>query len=394
MNFLTGLLAVIFVIVAFLSAVWIVVPAPFYNVWLFSVAASEWSLWLGALALAGIGAAVLKRFFYGGGNLWFVIVVFGAIALFISLDPFLSSLSAAKQVGASLSFRQYFLGAFDGKSAESNNFKTLTFARIGETALKLDVYQPTVENSNNGASVIVVHGGFWNRGERDDFPEWNKWLARQGFTVFDIDYRLAPQPNFTEATGDVKCAVRWVKNHAAEFKIAADRIALLGRSAGAHLVLLAAYSANDANLPASCAEGAADETVRAVISFYAPTDLIWAYEHPANQLIIDGPAEIAKFVGGSPLESEEIRRKYLLASPTAHISAVSPPTLLFHGGEDQLVRPDNMQFVGEKLEAAHRPFQKILIPYGQHGFDYNFNGWGSQIAQTAILKFLSENTGE
>ncbi|MEJ7700346.1 MAG: alpha/beta hydrolase [Pyrinomonadaceae bacterium] len=91
---------------------------------------------------------------------------------------------------------------------------------------------PMTNSAANGASVIVVHGGSWNGGERNDFPQWNRWLAVQGYTVFDIDYRVAPQPNYLTATSDVKCAIRWIKNHAAEFEISPERIALLGRSAG------------------------------------------------------------------------------------------------------------------------------------------------------------------
>jgi acetyl esterase/lipase len=77
-------------------------------------------------------------------------------------------------------------------------------------------------------------------------------LAENGYTVFDIDYRIAPQPNYLTATGDVKCAVQWIKRHAAQFEIAPGSIVLFGRSAGAHLALLAAYSAGDARIPSSC----------------------------------------------------------------------------------------------------------------------------------------------
>ena len=43
-----------------------------------------------------------------------------------------------------------------------------------------------------------------------------------GFAVFDIQYRLAPQPNWRTATGDVKCAIGWVKRHARETGVDVD----------------------------------------------------------------------------------------------------------------------------------------------------------------------------
>jgi acetyl esterase/lipase len=210
--------------------------------------------------------------------------------------------------------------------------------------------------------------------------------------VFDIDYRLAPQPNYSTATGDVKCAVLWVKKHAVEFKISTERIAVLGRSAGAHLALLAAYSAGDARLPSTCSENEISENIRAVVSFYAPTDLPWAYDNPANRLVIDGPATLIRFLGGSPHESDELRERFVLASPVAHVSSRTPPTLLIHGGQDQLIRSENMTRLAAKLKEANAPHKTIFIPYAQHGFDYNFNGFGAQIAQSEILDFLHENT--
>ena len=217
------------------------------------------------------------------------------------------------------------------------------------------------------------------------------WRAN-GYAVFDIDYRLAPQPNYLTATGDVKCAVLWVKQHAAEFQISPDRIALVGRSAGGHLALLAAYSAGDKRLPPSCQSTGKDENVRAVVSFYAPIELQWAYDNPANQLVFDGPQTIADFLGGSPHESAEIRERYDLASPLTHLSANTPPTLFVHGGQDQIVREENMQFADEKLNAYNIPHQTIFIPYAQHGFDYNLYGFGSQITKPAMLEYLNEHT--
>lgn len=390
MNRLLNFLAVASSATAFLSAIWIIVPAPAPYVWLFSVAASEWSLWLGLLALFGIVCSLSAGLFYSNGRFWVLPMALGVIALIISLYPVFSILSIARQQNVSLSLLQYF-GGLRRQSESQNNFATRTFANVDGKTLQMDVYLPAQNTSNNGASVIVVHGGSWNGGTRNDFPQWNKWLAAQGFTIFDIDYRLS-QPNYLTATGDVKCAVRWIKEHAAEFNISPDRIALLGRSAGAHLALLAAYSADDARLPATCAESKTSEKVRAVVSLYAPVDMIWDYDNPANQRVIDGPKTLSDFLGGSPRESDAMRERYALASPLIHVNNKTPPTLLIHGGQDQLVRSENMTRLADKLTETACPYKTLFIPYAQHGFDYNFNGWGAQISQPAMLEFLQENT--
>lgn len=377
--------------IALLAVVWIIIPAPAYNIWLFSVAASEWSLWFGALASIGVIYSLFDR----DGKLWLVSLIIGIFALIISLYPLFSVVSTAREQNVSLSAGRYFNGLrTENRSSkdDAKNFTTYTFDRIGGKDLQSDVYLPTENNANNGASLIVVHGGSWSAGERNDFPQWNRLFAAKGFTVFDVDYRLA-QPNYLTATGDIKCAVKWVKENAAKFKISPDRIALLGRSAGGHLALLVAYSAGDARLPASCAEEtSASETVRAVVSVYAPTDLLWAYDNPANQRVIDGPATLSYFLGGAPHESDEMRERYILASPVTHVSRNTPPTLLIHGGQDQLVRLENMNLLADKLKQQGVSHKTLFIPYAQHGFDYNSNGWAAQITERAILNFLGENT--
>jgi len=389
MSRILNISAMILNVIVLSAVIWIVVPAPFYNVWLFSVAASEWSLWFGALGLIGVVCSLFVRIFYGNGHLWIISIILGSLAVIISLYPLISVISTAREFNISLSLKQYFSGVW--KENNPAKIQTFTFAHLGETDLQLDVYSPSADSINNGASVIIVHGGSWNGGGRNDFPQWNRWLAEQGFTVFDIDYRLV-QPNYLTATGDVKCAVRWVKENAAKFKISPERSALLGRSAGAHLALLAAYSADDARFPASCIDEKISEDVRAVISFHAPTDLLWDFDNPANQSVIDGPTTLTNFLGGNPHESDELRERFILASPVAHVDSATPPTLLIHGGQDQLVRRENMKFLAGKLTEANVPHETLLIPYAQHGFDYNFNGWGAQTIKPVLLEFLRKNT--
>ncbi len=388
---------------ALLATIWIIVPAPFYNVWLLSILASEWSLLFGVLALFGIAAGFAAR--AASRKLRFVSVAMGVFAVLLSLYPVFSAYSTAQKQGISLSLRRYFAGFTNFKNNDSAQTKLLdytthTFVNAERNELRLDAYLPPDNIEANGAGIIVVHSGSWNAGERNEFPQWNEWFARQGFAVFDIDYRLAPQPNYVTATGDVKCAVNWVKRHSSKFGISPDRIALLGRSAGGHLALLAAYSAGDSRLPSSCQNSNIDfdispnENVRAVVSFYAPTDLLWSYDHPANRFVIDGPATLRRFLGGNPHESEEMRQRFLLASPVNHVNPLAPPTLLVHGGQDQLVSDKNAELLDAKLGEAHVPHKLLFIPYAQHGFDYNFNGWGSQIVQTVMRDFLGENTKE
>jgi acetyl esterase/lipase len=360
-------------IFALLSVIWIIFPAPSYYIWLYSVAVSEWSLWFVLFAVSSVIFAALSK----NPTVLYSTIIIGFITCVISLYPYFTSLSAANEKNVTLSFSRYF-AAIIGEKQKEIPFQTRVFATNNGIELKLDVYSPTAEN-RNGKSVIVVHGGSWSGGVRNDFPQWNQWFTDNGFTVFDIDYSLI-QPNYLSAIGDVKSAVKWVKNNSAEFNISPDKVILLGRSAGGHLALISAYS------PVNSVEN-----VSAVISVYAPTDLIWDYDNLANEYVIDGRGTLSNFLGGNPYQSDEMRKRYLQSSPIENISTETPPTLLIHGGKDQLVLLENMNRLSGKLNELNITNETLYIPYGQHGFDYNFNGWGSQMTKSVILNFLKNN---
>lgn len=358
--------------------IWIVLPAPHYRLWQLAVGAGEWSLWFGLLALLGVALGGIAMSHGWRWPAWIAIGM-GLIALGLSLVPPLVALPVARARGAELSLRQYLQGS---ESVPQVTPQEITYATAEGQPLQLDYYAPA-DSSAPRPAIIVIHCGSWSGGRKSDFPLWNRWLAGQGFAVFDVEYRLAPQPNWQTATGDIKCAIGWVKHNAGQFNIDPARIALLGRSAGGHLALLAAYTPGLASLPPSC--DAPDTTVRAVISFYGPTDLVWGYHNPANPDVIDGPGTLRRFLGGPP---DMARDAFLLASPVTHVDSHTPPTLLLHGSRDQLVGQRHAEMLAERLTAAGVTHQTVFVPYGQHGFDFNFNGWGSQIAQATIRRFL------
>jgi acetyl esterase/lipase len=234
-------------------------------------------------------------------------------------------------------------------------------------------------------AVIVVHGGGWSTGDKGEAPMSSRWLSRQGFAVFDVQYRLQPQPNWKTATGDVKCAIGWVKDKAAQVGVNVNpaRITLLGRSAGGHLALLAAYTAGDEQLPPSCP--ARDTRVSAVAGYYAPTDLVWGYGLPANPNVYDTSGRLRDFLGGTPETAPEAFRQ---ASIVNRVTRQAPRTLMVHGGRDQFVSPQHIDRLRPFLQAAGVPFESLVIPYGQHGFDYIHGGLSGQLAEAALVRFL------
>ena len=382
-----------------LLALLIILPAPSYYLWMAAIGISEWSVWLllaGLISLACGGSALFSG--RTGASAWAGITL-GLVTVVCASVPVVGAHRVAAHRGVSLSWSRYFLGAGQADAPGVVDVqRDVEFATPDGRPLRLDVYQPPFptrrEPQTDGSTgplspaVIVIHGGSWSGGAKSDFESYDRWLAAGGRVVFDVEYRLANgAQRFPAQVMDIKCAIAWVKSHAAQYGVDPGRLALLGRSAGGQLALLAAYTANDPTLqPDSC--DAQDTSVRAVISFYGPTDLAWDYTHPGRPDVIDTTRVLENYLGGSPAAAPQA---YAAASPIEHVSAQSPPTLFLHGGHDQLVRPENVERIMPKLAATGVPFTYVYLPWANHGFDYNFNGWSSQIAQAEMVKFLDSH---
>ena len=358
----------------------IVLPAPHKTLALAAIVASERS---GLLVAAGLLALVLA--FAGRAPeaplTPPLTALLAMLAIILAAIPLVQARQLARARGVALDLRAYLHARIDSEGPGQPD-RTVPFATVdGGRVLSLDVYLPRQVAAAPTRPLLVAHGGFWALGQRGEATLASRRLADSGFTVFDVEYRLAPQPNWQTATGDVKCAIGWVKQHAktADWWIDPAQVVLLGRSAGAHLMLMAAYTPKDPELAASCQAG--DTSVSAVVALYPPTDSAWAYYHPANLRVTDSPAKLRAFLGDTP-DREPAR--YRALSPTERVTPSAPPTLLAHGGRDQFVRSEQTGRLAARLTAAGVPHETLYIPYAQHAFDFVPGSFSSQLLEAAI----------
>src|SRR5919206_1519814 len=87
-------------------------------------------------------------------------------------------------------------------------------------------------------TIVDVHGGAWNNGDRTNDSVLNQALAGQGILTVAIDFRQPPEAGYPASVQDMNLAIRWLKAHAQEFG-GTERVGALGVSSGGHLVLLA-----------------------------------------------------------------------------------------------------------------------------------------------------------
>lgn len=180
-------------------------------------------------------------------------------------------------------------------------------------SLRLDASLPS--RTEPVPAVIIVHGGGWVRGDRRiDVQPLFKPLSDAEFAWFSISYRLAADvTQFGLAVDDVEQAVRFVKAHAAEYKVDPNRIALIGESAGGQLAAIAALRAGP------------DASVRAVVALSTPTDLVSLFQDSAFI-----PAQIRNGVRGTPWESLLLAGLSQL-SPIENVRGDMPPSFLSTG---------------------------------------------------------------
>lgn len=210
---------------------------------------------------------------------------------------------------------------------------------------KLDIYLP--EKKESAPLVIWVHGGGWQAGSKEGGPA--KALVEKGFAVASVNYRYSTQAPFPAQIHDCKAAVRWLRAHAKEYGYDTNHIGAWGASAGGHLVCLLATTGGMSQLEGDGGNKNQSSRVDAVIDWFGPTDFLnWGkdgFPAPGNTA---GNA-ITRLFGGSVDEKRDLAK---LASPVIHVTRDTPPILLVHGDQDNLVPLQQSEVLMAKLKQS------------------------------------------
>jgi acetyl esterase/lipase len=192
-----------------------------------------------------------------------------------------------------------------------------------------------------------------------------------------MSYRLAPKYHWPAQKQDVAAALAYLKAHAAELKIDAQRFVLIGRSAGGQIALDAAYTLHD-------------PTIRGCIASYPPTDMVFGYWTGKEDDILHSRHLIREFMGGPPSSAPALFRD---ASPLDFVGEETPPTLLIHGKRDEIVWVRHSEKLRVAMKEAGRPVFLLELPWATHGFDVTSRGPGAQLELYAETWFLNGVAG-
>ncbi len=219
--------------------------------------------------------------------------------------------------------------------------------------LYLDIVAPAYAAARLPA-IVWLHGGGWRMQDRTARPDFARHFAERGFVMVSIDYRLTPDTIFPGQLHDVRRALRWLRNHAEEYGIDADRIGLWGSSAGGHLAALAGAHSSRMQLPGEEASEVSS-AVHAVVEGYGPA----FFDHQSDE------SPEAALLGGPIRDHPE---SAVAAGPVHQVGPGMPPFLILHGTADSLVPSVHSEQLFEALVAAGNDATLYLIDGFGHGF--------------------------
>ncbi len=266
-----------------------------------------------------------------------------------------------------------FLTLGCNQSTESSSNKNLpaedklNVAYGSDIQQKMDVYLPAGRDSDT-KTIILLHGGGWSGGSKSDLAYFVPMLKKQfpNYAIVNMNYRLgtSSSPGFPKQIQDIEKAIAYLQD--ANYDISKE-YAFIGASAGAHLGMLYAYRHDP------------QREVKAVVSIVGPAD----FSDPAyttNPWFQFGLSSLIGYVNVQ--KNPEV---YLEVSPATHVSAQSPPTAMFYGGQDQLIPSSQGPRLKSKLDEFNVYNELHFYPGGGHG------NWNSKINadfQEKLISFL------
>jgi acetyl esterase/lipase len=376
--------------IALFLASWIVLPPPNYLLLFLAVGAPEVSVWLVGLAVLSGGLALPD---VRGSRAARLALGLALVALVLAALPLVrfSTVAAGFDAAMRSSLGEHYLAKVPAAVRREMRRKPLVvgelfrgidpgdarvtggvpFATQDGVRLTLDVYRPP--KAGRFPAVVQIYGGAWQTGSPSANGVFARYLAGHGYVVFAIDYRHAPRWQWPAQLADVRAALTWVRANGERYGADPARLALIGRSSGGQLAMLAAYAPGT-------------PPVQAVVVYYGPVDLAEGYRHPPRPDPLDVRRVEEAFLGGSPAEQP---LRYREASPITYVTRRLPPTLLIYGGRDHIVEPRFGAMLQDRLRKTGTTSVLLEIPWAEHAFDAIPSGMSAQVALFQTERFLA-----
>jgi acetyl esterase/lipase len=238
---------------------------------------------------------------------------------------------------------------------------------------------PAAQAARNGTAVIVCPGGGYNRlAIEKEGVATARWLNSLGVSAYILKYRLK-EYGHPAPLRDVLRAVRMLRSDAVRLGISADRIGVLGFSAGGHLAASAGTLYDDRDGRTGAPLDAVSARPDFLVLVYPVIRLIGPHTHSGS----------GKSLLGADATPEMLDRY----SPDTRVTKDTPPAFLVHGGTDTAVPPENSVAFYLALRRAGVPAELHLYREGAHGIGLEPNhgpmsDWPARCAEWMAAKGL------
>ena len=267
-------------------------------------------------------------------------LVLALLSLFVALTAGAQEKTAKKKAGG-------YPPVIEGTKSE-------TYRKVGDTDLKVWIFEPAQKSAKPLPAIVFFFGGGWTGGSPTQFEPQSRHLASRGMIAIVADYRVKTRQDAKPAdcVSDAKACVRWVRSNAARLGIDPERIAVGGGSAGGHL------AASVATLPGL--DNAKDDKSVSCL----PNALVLF--NPATVLTTFPGLDLKGF--GAGLDKEKFGCEPTEISPIHHVKKGNPPTIIFHGKADTTVPYATVEKFAEVMKAAGNRCDLIGYEGQPHSF--------------------------
>lgn len=242
--------------------------------------------------------------------------------------------------------------------ATIEEFKNIEYKNVNGKSLQIDLYKP--KNLTEPAPLLVfVHGGGWKGGKRSDYLVYLVDFAEKGYITATVSYRLKNDSIYPACVQDVSDAMHFLFSNAGKYGYDPDRVAMIGGSAGGHLVLMTTYDFKEPSIPLDSVYLATrPHKVKVVVDIYGPVDMTTPYSqtHPL----------VTGFIGHPYSEKPEL---YWEASPAKYLNKDLPPTLIFQGTSDNLLPQSQSDTLKARLDRLGVLCEYYKLPLWPHAMD-------------------------
>lgn len=255
-----------------------------------------------------------------------------------------------------------------GDEAGTYTWTNVPYATVDGTTLHLQIIIPASRNRNNAdlkyPCLVYVQGSAWFAQNLCAKIGMLARFAEKGYVVAIVEYRHSGIAPFPSMPLDTRNAIRFMKLHAAEYKVDQNRVYVGGDSSGGHAAMFSQIFTDDADTDLYHGVSA---DVRGIISFYGASSMMLDDGMPStpNHHLPDSPE--GKAMGSVNLREHPELCEYMSVECNVHADTPLPKVLMFHGSKDRTINPRVSVVIYQKLKSLGKDVQLYILDGADHG---------------------------